>query len=401
MRLADLDLERLTRYVITAVLAMGTVTGVVIRALVLGQPGSEVLVPWPWGLAVVVGMWVAWWRVSLVEGARPLTAVVFAVFAFATVVADGTGSTQQIPEAAVVVLVLALGARWAAVVTAGLLTLMSVSLVGLFQMTWLGVAQQWFSAVVLVLFAFLLAVALDHARRAQRRTADLLHQVATRSRQVRELSLLQERSRTAGELHDGLGHQLTAIAMGLRVVEQAQGSDPARARAELERTSALAAGALQDLRRWVRALGRFHPDRHRGVDAVQSIADTFAGTTLDVEVSTSDDPWQLDDECEVVLYRIVQESLTNVVRHARAEHVTITLAAETDRIRIVVTDDGSTTAASTDKGYGLATLSDRVSEVGGTFAAGSLTGGGFRVTATLPAEVGRVTEPAVDHVGVG
>ena len=389
MHSAEPDIERVTRWVLTAVLGLGCVAWLITRLVTASDPVvTAQLPPWPWSVVAGVALWLAWARVSLVAGQRPVAAVVFTVLACLAPVADGSGATQQLPQAAVVTMMLVFGARWAGVTVAAFMALIAAGV--LWFRSAADLAPELAGALVLMLFAYLLAYALHRARVSRNRTAAVLDRLASSSRQLRELSLLQERSRTAGELHDGLGHRLTAIAMGLRVAEQTHRSDPERSRTELSRTSSLVTDALQDLRRWVRALGRFRPGEHRGVAAVRAIVDSFAGTTLRVELTTTGPDWRLDDEREVVLYRIVQESLTNVVRHSTGQRVHVRLAAERSTVRVTVADDGAATPPAdgpTGTGYGLDALTDRVNEVGGRIAteAGPT---GFTVTATLPTEPG-------------
>ncbi|MGO1974366.1 MAG: sensor histidine kinase [Propionibacteriaceae bacterium] len=379
-----MHLEQITRRVLSLILAAGTVLGVLGRLSVLGDPGAETLVAWPWGVGVLAGLWVTWYRVSLRPGSRPGWALAFSVLAFGSVIVDGTGSAQQIGQLSIVVIMLVFGPRWAAAgVAAFVLGLGAASVLVLGQDATEFVPQA-FGALILVLFAYLLSYALAYARDAQLRTQAVVDQLEASSERIRELSLVQERGRTASELHDGLGHRLTAIAMGLRLAERTRVRDPDAAWREVEHTRELCAEALQDLRRWVRALGRFQPGGHRGVAAVRSLADSFDGTTLEVDVQVSGAERPLADEHEVVLYRIVQESLTNVVRHSSGTRVLIQLEHGAENLHVCVHDDGAGAEVPGSAGYGLAALADRLREVSGTLTAGPDPDGGFRVSATLP-----------------
>lgn len=387
-----MQIEQITRRVLTAVLAMGTLAGIVGRIHARQNPEAEMLVSWPWGVAVLVGLWVTWFRVSLRHRSRRGWAIAFSVLAFASVVVDGTGFSKEIAQVPIIVIMLVWGARWAVVAAAAFVLGVATAAVVLLDQGATGFAQQALGPLILALFTLLLSYALAHARDAQQRTQSVLDQLRVSSRQVRELSLVQERGRTASELHDGLGHQLTAITMGLQVAARLRKEDEDGAWREVERTRELATGALQDLRRWVRALGRFHPRENRGVDAVRALAESFDTTTLVVEVRVSGAERALDDECEVVLYRIVQEALTNVVRHSTGHQVMINLDHVDEQVHIRIHDDG-TVVDEPISGYGLAALGDRVREVGGTLSAGPAPDGGFIVTATLPH--GPVTSGAV------
>lgn len=379
-----MHLEQITRRVLTLILAVGTVLGVLGRLRVVDEPGAEALVAWPWGLGVLVGLWVTWYRLSLRPGHRPGWALAFSVLAFVSVIVDGTGSSQQIGQLSILVIMLVFGARWAAAAAALFVLGLGAATVVVLGRDVSEFVPQAFGGLIVVLFVYLLAYALVQARDAQQRTRSVLDRLQESSDRVRELSLVQERSRTASELHDGLGHRLTAISMGLRLAERTRPSDPEAAWQEVAQTRELSTEALQDLRRWVRALGRFQPDGHRGVAAVRSLADSFDGTTLDVEVRITGVEQPLDDEHEVVLYRIVQESLTNVVRHSSGKHVVIRLEHGTGTLRVSVHDDGEDAEEPGAAGYGLSALADRLREVSGTLTAGPDPDGGFLVSATLP-----------------
>lgn len=377
-------IELITRRVLTVILAAGTLIGILGRLRFRDDPDAALLVAWPWGAALLVGLWVTWYRVSLEPRRRPGWAVAFSVLAFASVIVDGTGSAQSIAQLAVVVVMLVFGPGTAAVAAGLFVVGVGAASVLVWQQGVAMFVPQAFGALTLVMFVYLLSLALSYARDAQQRTQSAVEQLQASSERVRELSLVQERGRTASELHDGLGHQLTAIAMGLRLAIRTREHDPEAAWQEVERTRALSADALQDLRRWVRALGRFQPGGRRGVEAVRTLADSFDGTTLDVEVQVSGQEQPLDDEHEVVLYRIIQESLTNVVRHSSGTRVVIRLDHDAESLRIRVHDDGEGAEEPGDSGYGLAALGDRLREVSGSLTAGPAPDGGFLVTATLP-----------------
>lgn len=379
-----MQIERITRRVLTALLAIGTVAGIVGRIQARQDPNAAaILVGWPWGVAVLVGLWITWLRVSLHRDDRRGWAIAFSLLAFSSVVVDGTGFSQEIAQVPIIVIMLVWGARWAVTAAAVFVLGVATAAVIMFDQSALGFAGQAFGPLIVALVTLLVSYALAYARDAQRRTQSVLDQLRASSRQVRELSLVQERGRTASELHDGLGHQLTAITLGLQVAARLKERDPDGAWNEVDRTRTLASGALQDLRRWVRALGRFHPGEHRGVDAVRALADSFDTTTLTVEVRECGEARALDDECEVVLYRIVQESLTNVVRHSTGHRVMINVEHASEHVRIRIHDDGIVVDDPV-SGYGLDALGDRVREVNGTLSAGPAPDGGFVVTATLP-----------------
>lgn len=209
--------------------------------------------------------------------------------------------------------------------------------------------------------------------------------LARRGRELRELALQRELQRTAGELHDGLGHRLTAIGMALDVGTALRASDAARAWEHIGEARTLTGNALQDLRHWVRAVGAPRPVELWGPDAVASIVDTFGTTDLAVGLTVTGTPVPLDDEREVVLFRVVQEGLTNAVRHGGAHRVGIALDYTDAALDVRVTDDGcgSDDPDAAASGFGLRALAARVAELGGVLTAGGVPDG-FEVQLTVP-----------------
>jgi signal transduction histidine kinase len=123
-----------------------------------------------------------------------------------------------------------------------------------------------------------------------------------------------------------------------------------------------------------------------GLDRLPALVSAIRGVevTLDDRIGTASKPVQL------ALFRIVQESLTNVTRHADAQHATVRLWSDDHAYRLEITDDGSgpTTLASETGGRGLLGMRERAELLGGHLSAGPADGGGFRVSATIPMESG-------------
>lgn len=200
----------------------------------------------------------------------------------------------------------------------------------------------------------------------------------------RELVLAEERARSARELHDGLGHRLTLIAMSLEYADRVRATKPDHAWAEVASAASSARAALEEMRVWVRAL---NPPRvaGNGAETFEQIADAFRGTGLSVNVKHLGqlDPWP--DEVCLFATRLVQEGLTNVLRHARARSVHIDVRQSEQRIRIGIRDDGR--GWSGREGFGLRSLRERAEVLGGTLAPAAAAGGGFELVATLPLAV--------------
>ncbi len=204
----------------------------------------------------------------------------------------------------------------------------------------------------------------------------------------RDLVLAEERARAAAELHDGLGHQLTLVSMSLDFAERMRDRDPARAWAEVGHGSAIAKQALADMRLWVRALHPARLDQLTEPSAFEAVADAFRGTGIEVRVEVGSDE-RLDRPQALFAYRLIQEGLTNALRHARATEVVFGIERDAaGGLKLAVGDNGAG-VADTDglqPGYGLRGLTERAEALGGTLrlrSPGRL--GGLDVIAELPA----------------
>lgn len=199
-----------------------------------------------------------------------------------------------------------------------------------------------------------------------------------------ERASTEERLRMAQDLHDGVGHGLAVIAMQAGVALHVLDRDPAKARESLEAIRATSREALASLRSELATIaGEPAPRRPApGVEAVPALVERVRSAGLRVEVIG--DPGTLAEPVGEAAYAVLQEALTNVLRHAVATTATIVWERGSDSVALRVSDDGRGGAVQ-DEGMGIGGMRARVGAVGGTFHAGPLTHGGFEVTAVLPA----------------
>jgi signal transduction histidine kinase len=198
---------------------------------------------------------------------------------------------------------------------------------------------------------------------------------------VRELPVAEERGRMAAEMHDSIGYHLTVIKVGLENAERFRDRRPAAAWEEVRQAKELTAAALADARRWVHALRPLALDGQLGSAALQRLADSFAGTGVTVTFEVTGTERLLEPDAELVLYRVLQEGLTNALRHAEAESVRGTLTFEKGRVALVVADNGK--GHDHGRGFGLSSLAERVKALGGTLTSGNAVKG-FELRAELP-----------------
>lgn len=208
----------------------------------------------------------------------------------------------------------------------------------------------------------------------------------------------QERVRIARELHDVLAHTISALGIQARVIRDGLPDGPPQVRAAAEAILSTSREAMSEVRATVGLLraegGDAPPPREPapGINQIESLLATVRSTGLHVRCDTEGAPVPLPPALHLTVYRIVQESLTNVVRHAAASTVTVTLRYLPGAVEIQVDDDGRRSAAHAGAtGYGLVGIRERATALDGTTLIGPRPDGGFRVLATLPIPTGQPT----------
>jgi signal transduction histidine kinase len=246
---------------------------------------------------------------------------------------------------------------------------------------------------LLVAFSSQVAVALANARRvasereqlhetARRETAAAAEGAAVEGLRRAVEAQEAERARVARELHDESGQLLTALALHLRALEDDVGPGDLRERiAEMRRSLAAASSSLREL-----AI-RLRPSavEEQGLeDAIEEQAARLRRTGIQVDVELRGLGPDLSGDIQTVLFRVVQESLTNVARHSGAERASVVVSAREGRLRLMVEDDGRgfDTAAPTGR-LGLAGIRERVELLGGQLRIESSPDGGTAVVVDL------------------
>jgi signal transduction histidine kinase len=201
-------------------------------------------------------------------------------------------------------------------------------------------------------------------------------------------AVAEEQLRIAQELHDVVAHSMGVIAVQAGVGAHVIDTDPAEAKRSLEAISTTSRSTLTEIRRM---LGVLRDDSGASYTPAPGLADLgrlvehVGAAGLEVGVRTEGDRTELPPGIDFTAYRIVQEGLTNVLKHAGPARATIVLAYDPGALRIEVLDDGrGVNGRSTPGGHGLMGMRERVGVYGGSFDAGPRPGGGFRVAVRLP-----------------
>ena len=222
----------------------------------------------------------------------------------------------------------------------------------------------------------------------------LLAEERARSLQERmvEATLAQEeeRRRISREIHDGLGPSLADLTNRLSVCRQLIQVDPRKAEAGLDEVTALLRGHIEEIRDLINELRPLALDQLGLVEALRQYVERF-GEESGIEASfTASGSVPADPLSEVTIYRVVQESLTNVRRHAQATAVQVVLRGSDDSVEVTVSDNGQgfdleKAAPPTGSGLGLTSMRERAELVGGSFTVKSNPGQGCQTILRIPA----------------
>jgi len=197
-----------------------------------------------------------------------------------------------------------------------------------------------------------------------------------------QLALEEERSRIARELHDIIGHSVNVMVVHAGAGRGALETNPAAAAQSLETIAATGRKALSDLDRMLDVL---HGEAERsplpGLGQLDDLCRSVEGTGVSVDLFMTGDLESVPSSLGVTGFRIVQEALTNVIKHAAAKQVSVEVAIE-DWLSITVIDDG--VGGPTQPGRGLRGIEERVNLHGGTVSFGDHPGGGFELRCRLP-----------------
>lgn len=213
--------------------------------------------------------------------------------------------------------------------------------------------------------------------------------------QATQQAVTAERLRIARELHDMVAHNIGIIAIQAGVGSLVMDTQPAETRNALEAIEATSRETLAGLRRMLGALRRSGPesaplDPLPGLAAIGQLVGTTAAAGVRVDVRWRGERRDLPSDVDLAAFRIVQEAVTNVVRHSGTRNCSVTIDYRPDELAVDIVDLGlgGTVAGS---GYGIAGMRERVSLLHGEFSAGPRPEGGFRVAARLPVpgEAGR------------
>ena len=255
-------------------------------------------------------------------------------------------------------------------------------------------------AVLLVVGIWALGAYAQTRRRYTRALRERAAHAEREREQLARIAVHEERASIARELHDIVAHSVSVMLVGVRGARDVLRNSPDVADDTLARVEASGEQSLAELRR---ALALLRAPEHGAesrpqpsLDELDELVAGYRDAGLPVRLEVIGEPQPLPGGFELSVYRIVQEALTNVLKHSHPTHVTVTLAFRRSRLELEVVDDGTTAApgaaaersgderAVPGSGHGLVGMRERVAVLGGQLETGSRVGGGFRVAARLP-----------------
>jgi signal transduction histidine kinase len=210
--------------------------------------------------------------------------------------------------------------------------------------------------------------------------------------QAAEQAKVEERMRIARDIHDVVTHSVGLIAIKAGVANHVIATHPEEAREALTVIEDISRGALRDMRATLKVLRREHVDQQQDLQPVRGLSDLpslvhtaeAAGVSVDLRSDCAEEP---PDGVALTAFRIVQEALTNVVKHAAPTRCLVSVTAQDGVLTIDVTDDGPGPGHRPNVpggSMGLVGMKERAVAHGGTLTAGPRSGAGFRILATLP-----------------
>jgi len=225
--------------------------------------------------------------------------------------------------------------------------------------------------------------------------------LAAKQEESERRATLAERLRIARELHDIVAHHLSVVVIQAQGAQRIADKDPARATAAMADVERTGRTALEEMRRLLGLLRTGEPAAAMpdgayvpplGLADVDDLAERLRRAGLDITVVRRGEAPEVPEDVGLTVYRIVQEALTNVLKHAGPAVVTVELALTheqgADQLGVTVTDDGRGASAALEAppgaGRGTAGMRERVAVLGGRLSVGPQPGGGFRVHATIP-----------------
>jgi signal transduction histidine kinase len=225
----------------------------------------------------------------------------------------------------------------------------------------------------------------------EREAAEMRATLAEREREAAaRIAVAEERTRIARELHDIVAHAMSVMVLQVGAVRHKLPGALEEDRDALGRVEQAGRTALAEMRRLLGAMRSDGDGVERGpqpgLDALDSLVEDVIHAGLPVQLHVDGERYDLPRAIDLSAYRIVQEGLTNALKHAHASHADVTVRYRPEEVELEVTDDGKGPAATNGHGHGLVGIRERAKIYGGEMSAGAAPAGGFILSARLPVD---------------
>jgi len=249
------------------------------------------------------------------------------------------------------------------------------------------VSNQFFIPVLFAI-GWLVGFAL-HERAEQTEVAEQRAALAERDREsAARVAVAEERARIARELHDVVAHAVSVMVLQVGAVRHRMPDEVAADREALQNVERAGRTALAEMRRLLDAMRReddgVQLTPQPGLDQVDGLLEHIRAAGLDVRLNVQGDRVPLPPGLDLSAYRILQEGLTNALKHSQAQHAEVHVRYARGLLELEVRDNGRGSAPSDGLGHGLVGIGERVKIFGGEFQAGAVEAGGFAMRARLP-----------------
>ncbi len=209
---------------------------------------------------------------------------------------------------------------------------------------------------------------------------------------MEENAKMKERNRLAREIHDILGHSLTSITTGLEACVSIIGFEPEVAKKQLSKILELSRKGLNDVRRSVRELKVDMLSKSELIPAITAMVnDINECTPVKIDMEISGQVLKLKEDEEQTIYRVIQESITNAIRHGKAKHIELHIHFYQHTVKVMIKDNGNG-CGPIKEGFGLTHIRERVVMLNGTMVYVTLPGEGFTINVDIPIRWGDAYE---------
>lgn len=205
---------------------------------------------------------------------------------------------------------------------------------------------------------------------------------------TRKLTVEQERTRMSREIHDTLAHTLTTLIVQLEACKKLASLDPSRLPAELEKAQELSRSGFNDIKHTIKALRpQVMEDKSFFSSILSIVNETMKNTKVHITLNnTLPDDTKFTSPIEITLFRVIQESITNSIRHGQADKIEIDIKQDHNLLQLSIADNGAG-CANIKKGFGMQGIRERIESLNGSVEFSGSTGKGFKTKVSIPYEV--------------